>query len=242
MSSGRPVALGSEDEGGAVAELDLRKRRAAPRHEPDPWLRRVVEAPRGNPEDRSHRGAQGLRRRRVGASRRERDERRPERIGGPDERADVSRIADVPERQPRRSVELPGQIGSAEDGDDPRRVSERRELGEEAGLDLFGAFEAIELNGPLRVHERVDRLQTGGQPRRDEILSLADEEPELGALPPGRELADELQTRVGGGGDHETHSIVLAWPSSRASRRRPPGHVSTSRAKPWKVGVSRSTS
>jgi hypothetical protein len=71
-------------------------------------------------------------------------------------------------------------------------VRERRELAEETRLDLFGAFEAIELNGPLRVHERVDRLQTGGEPARDEILSLADEEPELRSLPPGRELAHEL--------------------------------------------------
>jgi len=148
----------------------------------------------------------------------------------------------VPECQPCRSVELPRQIGAAEDGNDAWWVSERRELGQEARLDYLGAFEAIELNGPLRVHERVDRLQTGGEPRRDEILSLADEEPELGALPAGRELAHELQTRVRRRADQAAHSIVLAWPSSRASRRPPPGHVSTSSAKPWKVGVSRSTS
>ena len=122
--------------------------------------------------------------------------RRPERIGGPNERADVSRIADVPECQPCRSVELPRQIGAAEDGNDAWWVSERRELGQEAWLDFLEALEAIELNGPLRVHERVDRLQTGGESRRHEILSLADEKPQLGALPAGRELAHELQTRV----------------------------------------------
>ena len=49
-----------------------------------------------------------------------------------------------------------------------------------------------------------------------------------------RELAYELQRAGAGAG---LRAVVF-----RASRRRPPGHVSTSRAKPWKVGVSRSTS
>jgi len=84
----------------------------------------------------------------------------------------------------------------------------------------------------LAGHEQLDRLETSLERSVDEILALGNEESELVAPTPGMELAHELQARVRGRSDHETQSIVLAWPSRRASRRRPSGHVSTSSAKP----------
>ena len=99
-------------------------------------------------------------------------------------------------------------------------------------LDLLRPLEPLELDRPLGVDERLDRPDAGGEAGGDEILALADEQAELRALPSRRKLAHELQARVRGRSDHETQSIVLAWPSRRASRRRPSGHVSTSSAKP----------
>ena len=124
------------------------------------------------------------------------------------------------------------EVSPPEDRDDARRVSQRGKLGEKALLDLLRPLEPLELDRPLGVDERLDRPDAGGEAGGDEILALADEQAELRALPSRRELAHELQARVRGRSDHETQSIVLAWPSRRASRRRPSGHVSTSSAKP----------
>ncbi len=64
------------------------------------------------------------------------------------------------------------QIGAAEDGDHPRRVSERRDLREQLGIDV------------LSGDEPVDRLRAGGEPGLHEILALAHEQAEPLALPP----------------------------------------------------------
>jgi hypothetical protein len=63
-------------------------------------------------------------------------------------------------------------------------VRERRHLGEQLRLHVFSR------------HKHVRRLDTGCEPRVDEILPLDGEQPEL--VPPAAvaELADELQALV----------------------------------------------
>jgi len=66
-------------------------------------------------------------------------------------------------------------------------VRERRDLGQERGLDV------------LARDEQVDRLDPAG--RLDEILTLRDEQLELVAPAPVMELADELEPLVVAGSD-----------------------------------------
>ena len=156
--------------------------------ERDALARRVVEREQRNAEDRARRGAQRLRPERVGAAVGERD-RGAERVGGAQQRADVAGIGDVPERE-RRLARLARQGGGAVDADDARRVRQRRDRGQQLRLDV------------LARDEQLDRLDPGGARRRDEILALDGEEPELLALALLREeLADELQRRVRRRGD-----------------------------------------
>ena len=74
-----------------------------------PWAtsairsRRVVACEQRDAEDRARRGAQRLRAERVGAARGERDGG-AEGIGRPQQRADVARIGDAPERERRLAL------------------------------------------------------------------------------------------------------------------------------------------
>jgi hypothetical protein len=96
------------------------------------------------------------------------------------------------------------QVITAEDADYPRRVSERRDGREELGLDR------------LAGDEQVDRLDPGPPRGIDEVLALTDEEPQLRALPPALQLADELQARIRGGGDQ--CQTLLTSPSLAAQQ------------------------
>ncbi len=50
----------------------------------------------------------------------------------------------------------------------------------------LGTRQPVEQRRPLGVHERLHRLEPRVEAGRDEILALADEQPELLALPPRR--------------------------------------------------------
>ena len=107
----------------------------------------------------------------------------------------------MPESEADRRVHPARQIPAAEDGDDPRRMGERRELRHQLGRYKLRPRQALDESGPLRVDERFDGLEPGVESRPDEILSLAGEEPEFLPLPPRLELAHELEARVGRRGD-----------------------------------------
>ncbi len=141
---------------------------------------RLVEREQGHAPDRAGRGAQRLRAGRVGAALRERDGG-TERVGGADQRADVPGIGDPPERQRHRPRLGRRQVVAPVDADHARRMGRGRDLGEQLRLDV------------LARNEQLDRL--GGR-RLDEILALADEQPELVAPAPLVQLADELQLLV----------------------------------------------
>ena len=96
--SGQPAALGPEQEGQRGREVELRQRRAAVGDERDLAPRRLVPTDDRHAEDRARRGAQGLRRERVGAAVRQRHAR-AEGVGRADQRADVARVGDSPQRE-----------------------------------------------------------------------------------------------------------------------------------------------
>jgi hypothetical protein len=68
-------------------------------------------------------------------------------------------------------------------------VRHRRDPGEQCRLDV------------LAGDEQVDRLDPRRRRRVDEILTLGDEQSELVPLPPALQLPDQLQARVGRGGN-----------------------------------------
>jgi hypothetical protein len=159
------------------------QRRSAAGNERHPFARRVVEREQRDAEDRAGRRTERLRAERVGAAIGKRD-CRTEGIRSAQQRADVPRIGDAPERK-RRLPRLARQGGGAEDADDARRVGQRRDGGEKLGLDA------------LARDKELDRLDPRRRCRVDEILALDREEPELLALALLREeLPDELQRRV----------------------------------------------
>jgi hypothetical protein len=92
----------------------------------------------------------------------------------------------MPERE-RHGAHAAREVGTAEDAEHPRRMRERRGLGQERRLDV------------LARDEQVDRLDAGRG--LDEILTLRDEQLELVAPAPVMELADELEPLVVAGGD-----------------------------------------
>ena len=179
------LPLRAEDEDDVAVEVELRERRSAARNERDAPPRRLVEARKRHAEERAHRRTQRLRPGRVGAAVRERDPG-AERLRRTQQRADVARIGDVPERERHRAYTT-RQVVPPVDADHARRVRERRHLGEQRRLDV------------LARDEQVDRLDPGG--RFDEVLTLRDEQPELVAPAPVVELADELEPLVVAGGD-----------------------------------------
>ena len=177
------MSFGSEDEGDLAGKVELVQRRSAVRDECHPLAGSVVEREQWHPEDRARRRTQGFRAEWVGAALGERY-RRSEGVRGAQQRADVAGIGDTPERQ-RRLTRLARQGGGTEDADDASRVGQRRDGGEELGLDV------------LAGDEELDRLDPGGRCSVDQVLALDREEPELLALALLREeLPDELQRRV----------------------------------------------
>src|SRR5215213_3590991 len=151
------------------------------------------EIDEGHTEERAGRRTQRLRPERVGAAGRER-EVGAERVAGAREGSDVAGIADSPELEPERRAPALGAAG-AEDADHPRRVPERRDLGEQVRGDLFRARQPY-LRRPRGVDEREVELPPARERTFDEVLALAGEQAELVALPPRLELAHELQPRV----------------------------------------------
>ena len=107
---------------------------------------------------------------------------RAESIGAAQKGAHVARIRHAPEGECH--IDRAGHLLPAEDADDARRMSERRNVGEQCRLDV------------LAGHEHLDRLEAGVTRGVDEILALGDEEPEL--VPPAAlvQLPDELELLV----------------------------------------------
>ena len=146
------------------------------RDERDALPGRLVEPGQRHAEDRAHRRTHGLRPGRIGAAVRERDAG-AERVGGAQQRPDVSRIGDVPERE-RHGPRPARQVVPPEHRDDARRMRERRHLREQRRLDV------------LVRDEDVGRLEAGAEAGLDEILTLDREQPELVAPAPFLELAE----------------------------------------------------
>jgi len=94
----------------------------------------------------------------------------------------------VPERE-RHRPSATREIVSAEDGDNARRVRERRYLREELSGNV------------LSGDENVRRLEPAGEPGLEQILPLDREQPELVPPAPVAELADELEPLVVARGD-----------------------------------------
>ena len=162
-----------------------RRRRRAPRAAPP--ARRTARAARGRsrPPRPAAPAARSDRRSPSDSA-----DRGAEGVGGADQRPDVPGVGHVPERERDRPLLERRQVAAPVDADHARRVRHRRDPGEQLRLDV------------LAGDEQVDRLDPSGAGRVDEILALADEQAELVPLPPALQLADQLQARVGGGGDH----------------------------------------
>ena len=90
-------------------------------------------------------------------------------------------IGEPPERERRRRAPPSRQVGSAVDGDHPRRMRGARDVGEQLRLDVLAGA------------QQVDRLGGRGL---DRVLALDEEEAELVAPAPVVQLADELQPLV----------------------------------------------
>ena len=177
------MPLRPEDERDVAGKIELVQRRRALRDERHAHAWRVVEREQRDAEDRAGRSTECLRAERICAALGKRD-RSAERVGGTQERPDVSGIGDAPERQ-RCLTRLARQRGGTEDTDDAGRMRQRRDGGEQLGLDR------------LARNEELDRLDPGGRCGLDQVLTLDREEPELLALAFLRqELPDELQRRV----------------------------------------------
>ena len=92
------MPLGPQDERDLAGEIELVQRRRTVCDERHTHAGRVVEREKRHAEDRAGRGTERLRAQRVGAALRERD-RGAERVGGAQQRSDISRIGDSPERK-----------------------------------------------------------------------------------------------------------------------------------------------
>jgi len=94
----------------------------------------------------------------------------------------------MPERE-RHRPSAPPEVLPPEDGDDARRVRERRHLREQLGGDVRSGY------------ENVRRLEPRGEAGLEQILPLDREQPELVPPAPVVELADELEPLVVARGD-----------------------------------------
>src|SRR5439155_6760242 len=113
---------------------------------------------------------------------------RAARVRGAEQRPEIPRVRDPPERE-RQRRQAAREIVPAVDADHARRMGERRVLGEQLRRDV------------LARHEQLDRLDPCLPGRVDEVLALGHEEPELVAPAPVGELADELELLVVAGDD-----------------------------------------
>jgi hypothetical protein len=77
-------------------------------------------------------------------------------------------------------------------------MPERRHLGEQARGNGLGAGQTLDEGRTLGVDEGLHRLVPRVEPRLDEILALADEEPEPLALPPRLQPPEQLESSVRG--------------------------------------------
>ena len=184
-----PLALGAEEEGERRGEIGLPDGLATVGREGHRASGHRVPRDERHPEDRPRRRAQRLRRQRVGAAVGEGDGG-AERIRGADERADVPRVGEPPEREAGVARRL-REVRAPVDADRARGVRQRRHAGEE-----------LRLHGLAR-DEQVDGLDAGDPRRVHEVLALDGEEAGLVAvLALPEELPDELQRRVVTRGDH----------------------------------------
>ena len=104
-------------------------------------------------EDRAHRRAYGLGAERVGASRAQRDTRGAERQRPAEDRPDIARVTDAPQRHAQRAC---GHVGPALliDADRAGARAEARDLPEDLGIDL----------GPGHPLPAATKTSTAGQP------------------------------------------------------------------------------
>ena len=161
----QPLALGAEEERHRRGEVGLLERRAAVGRERHAPGRAVVPGRQRDAEDRAGRGSERLRRQRIRAPFGERHAC-AERVGGPQERADVARIGEAPQRKAR----LAGarrQVGAAVHADGARRVRERRHTRKELRLDRLAGDRA---GAPARSRSRGPRRR-GPPLRRRTVLS-----------------------------------------------------------------------
>ena len=183
----------------------------------------VLEVAERHAEDRPGGRPQGLRPRRVGAAR----ERRTN--AGPSASAARTSVPTFPGSETRQSASPTGASSSRgrsarrKTATDPGRVRQGREPAITSGATSSAPGSRSSSAGRSASDQRLDRLEAGVEPGRDEVLALAGEEPELLALTPRPELADELDPRVGRGRDHvEARARPRARPSpARRSSRTP---------------------
>src|SRR5581483_2067800 len=201
-------ALRAEQEGDAAGEIERREGLTAVRLERDARSTGVGPGSDGDAPDRAGARTQRLRRRRVGAPVRQND-RSTECVRRADERSDVARIGEVPERERRLALLPRRQVLAAVDTDDARRMRRARDLGEELRLHVLAGAQQVDGLGARRV---------------DRILTLDEEEPELVAPALVVQLSHELQALVVLRADHRPQSSQAPWKSNTSSRSvRPSG-------------------
>ena len=165
---------------------------------------RVDPAPhQGLCENGPHARPDGVRPERVRAVGAEDHRAAHQRVRGPDHRADVARIGDPVQVDAGRLGSLGPDLPP--DADCPRPRAELRDLGEQGRLNLRAA------QSLARGRQELDRLGPGVARRRDQVLSLRDEEALALATPTPPEAANQLQLLVVGAGDrHKKGRLRLA--------------------------------
>ena len=161
-------------------EVDVLQRFAAVWDEGD-GSGQHLELRQRHTERRAHSRPQRLRAKRIGAALGQ-HHARAEGVGGAQQRAHVPRIGHAP--QGERLVGSPQHLAPAEDADDARRMSERRNLCQQPPLDILAGDEQL-----VRLVARCERGV-------DQILALGDEQPELVAPTALVQLANELELLV----------------------------------------------
>ena len=152
----QPRALGAEEERHRWREVDVGQRVATVGDEGNAPARDVLPADQRDAKDRADGRPERLRRERVGAAVREGDAG-AERVGGPDQGADVPRVSEAPEAE--AGVADGGrEVGAAVDADRASGMRQRRDAGEQGLVDR------------LAGDEEVDGLDPRGRGRLDEVF------------------------------------------------------------------------